>query len=58
MYTPKQIRKALVGAATFVTQAIALGLVPDPYDKWSFAALSALGTYGIFAVRNDDAPAS
>lgn len=54
-YKPKQVRKAGVAAATFITQAIALGLLDGAAEKYALCALAAAGVYGVFAVKNADA---
>jgi hypothetical protein len=52
----KDVRKALVAAATFVAQLVALGAVPESALPYVIATLGALTVYGVYAVRNGDAP--
>ena len=54
-YTPAQVKKALVAAATGVTQAITLGLIDGTAEKVVLCVLSAVGVYGVFAIKNADA---
>lgn len=49
---PAEIRKALVAAATGLSQALALGFLPEPYDKVALLVLAVLGAYGVYAVPN------
>lgn len=56
-YTPKQVKKALVAAATFVTQLIALGVLDGTAALVAAAVVTALGTYGVFAATNEEVPA-
>jgi hypothetical protein len=51
-YEPPQVYKALVALATAISEALALGLVPAPYDKWAVVTLAVLGAYGVFRVPN------
>jgi hypothetical protein len=53
-YNARQVRKAAVALATAVTEAIALGLLDGTAEKVALCALAAAGTYGVFAVRNED----
>lgn len=50
---PAEVRKFLVAVATGMSQALALGLLPSPYDKYVMCVLAILGAYGVFAVPND-----
>jgi hypothetical protein len=52
----KDVRKALVAAATFVAQLVALGAVPESALPYVIATLGALTVYGVYAVRNGDKP--
>jgi len=52
MPKPAEIRKALVALATFVAQLIALGVLPAEAVPYVLAGLAALGTYGVYAVKN------
>jgi hypothetical protein len=49
---PHEVRKALVAAATVLSQALAMSLVPAPYDKYALLVLGALGAFGVFKVPN------
>jgi hypothetical protein len=49
----KNVRKFVVAALSGATTAVALGLFPDPYDKWTAVASAALGALGVYAVSND-----
>lgn len=53
--SPTEVRKFLVAAATGLTQALSLGLLPSPFDKYAVLCLSVLGAYGVFAVPNEPA---
>jgi high-affinity Fe2+/Pb2+ permease len=52
---PAEVRKALVAAATGVSELVTLGVVPDPAVPYVMAALAALGVYGVYAVKNQPA---
>lgn len=51
-YSLAQVRKALVALATAATEAIALGLIDGTAEKITLVVLAALGTFGVFAVKN------
>lgn len=51
--SPAEVRKFLVAVATGLTQALSLGLLPSPYDKYVVLCLAVLGSYGVFAVPNE-----
>lgn len=53
-YTPSQLKKAGVALATFVTEAISLGVLDGTAEKVALCLLAAAGTYGVFAVKNAD----
>ena len=55
-YNSKQVRKALVAFATALSQALAMSLIPQPYDKYALLVLSVLGVYGVFKVKNEVVP--
>lgn len=48
-----EIRKAVVAGATALSTALALGLVPSPWDQWTAVLFAALGVYGVYAVPNE-----
>jgi len=50
---PAEIRKALVAFATFATSLVAQGVVPEPAVPYVLAGLAVLGTYGVYAVKNE-----
>lgn len=52
-YRPAQIRKALVALVTLATQALAYNLVPEVAVPYVLLVVGVLGSYGVFAVRND-----
>ena len=52
-YSAKQLRKALVAVATLLSQALAMSLIPEPYDKYALLVLGVLGAYGVFQVKNE-----
>lgn len=54
---PAEIRKALVAAATFLASLIAQGVIPEQYVPYVLGLLAVLGTYGVWAVPNAQAPA-
>ena len=47
-----EVRKALVAVAAIIAQLLALGLLPDPYDKYASAALAFLTAIGVYMVPN------
>jgi hypothetical protein len=51
----KNVKKFLVAAVTGATNALALGLLPEPWDKWTVVGASVLGAWGVFAVKNGPA---
>ena len=51
-YNSKQVRKALVAFATALSQALAMSLIPQPYDKYALLLLGVLGVYGVFKIPN------
>lgn len=51
-YSPRQLKKAGVALTTAATEAISLGLLDGTAEKVALCALAALGTYGVFAVKN------
>lgn len=55
-YTPAQLKKAIVAAATFAANLVVAGVIDGSAALIVMAAVSALGVYGVFAVTN--APAS
>ena len=50
---PAEVRKFLVAVATALSQALALGLLSSPTDKYAMCVLAALGAYGVYKVPND-----
>lgn len=54
---PAEVRKFLVAVATGLSQALALGLLPSPYDKYAMLCLAVLGSYGVWRMPNE-APAA
>lgn len=52
---PKEVRKALVAFSTLLSQALAMSLIPEPYDKYALLVLGVLGVYGVFRVPNKEA---
>jgi hypothetical protein len=50
----KNVRKFAVAAVTGATTAVALGLFPNPWDKWTAVASAALGAVGVYAVENKE----
>ena len=54
-YPAKEVRKALVAVATALSQALAMSLIPEPYDKYALLLLAVLGVYGVFKVPNGEA---
>lgn len=55
MTKPAEMKKALVAAATFVVSLISYGVLPENVVPYALAALAALGTFGVYAVKNDPA---
>lgn len=53
-YSPAQLKKVGVAAATAVTEAISLGLLDGTPERVALCVLAALGTFGVFAVKNAD----
>lgn len=53
-YTPAQVRKALVAAATFAANLVAAGVIDGKAALIVMAGISALGVYGVFKVENAD----
>ena len=53
-YTPAQVKKAIVAAATFAANLVAAGVIDGKASLIVMAAVSALGVYGVFAVKNAD----
>ena len=51
---PAEVRKFLVAVATGISQALALGILPSPTDKYAMCVLAALGAYGVYKVPNDE----
>lgn len=55
-YTPAQVKKALVAAATFVVNVVAVllagNLIPVDWLPWVVAGVGLAGTYGVFAAQN------
>lgn len=49
---PAQIRKALVAAATFAANLVAEGVLSGTPALIVMAAISALGVYGVYQVKN------
>lgn len=49
-----EVRKALVAFVSALTTAVAVGLVPDPYNKWALIVVVVLGTFGVYAVPNTE----
>ena len=45
-------RKALVAVAGLAGQALVLGLIPAPYDKYVSVILAALTALGVYAAPN------
>ena len=54
-YSPAELKKVAVALATAASEALALGLIDGTAEKVTLCILAALGTYGVFAVRNADA---
>jgi hypothetical protein len=50
----KNVRKFVVAALSGATTAVALGLFPNPWDKWTAVASAALGAFGVYAVKNQE----
>lgn len=44
--------KAFVVVVTLLGDAVALGLLPDPWDKWATLVLTAFAAIGVERVRN------
>lgn len=51
---PAQVRKFLVAAVAALSQALALGMLPSPYDKYVMCALSVAAAYGVYKVPNKE----
>lgn len=51
-YSPKQLKKVGVALATAATEAVTLGLLDGTAEKIVLCVLAGLGTYGVFAVKN------
>lgn len=49
---PAEVRKFLVAVATGLSQALALGLLTEPYDKYVMCVLAVAGAYGVYKVPN------
>lgn len=49
-------RKYAVALAAAITEALALGLLPSPFDKYAAAVLAFLSAAGVRAVSNTPAP--
>ncbi len=49
-------RKFIVAGAGFAAEALVLGLVPAPYDKWVTIGLAALTALGVRQVPNAPLP--
>jgi hypothetical protein len=47
------VRKFLVALATAAASAVSLGLLPEDVNKWVAVGLAALGSIGVYAVRNE-----
>lgn len=52
MRSPAEVRKFLVAAFAALSQALALGLLPEPYDKYVMCVLAVAATYGVYKVPN------
>ena len=51
-YSPAQIRKALIALAAFAANLVAAGVLSGTAALVVMAAVSAAGTYGVFAATN------
>lgn len=51
-------RKVAVAVVATVAQAVSLGLIPDPYNKYAFAVLAVAEAVGVYHAPNDTAPAA
>ena len=47
-----EARKALAALAAGLASVAALGILPDPLDKWVASALALLAFVGVYAVPN------
>lgn len=56
--TIKAYAKALTALSGLATQALAEGVVPEPYKHWVQLALGALAVVGVHQVPNTPKPAS
>ena len=54
-YPPASLKKVAVALAAAATEAISLGLLDGTVEKVTLCVLAALGTFGVFAVRNTPA---
>jgi hypothetical protein len=53
-YKPAQVKKAVVAAATFAANLVAAGVIDGQLALVVMAGISALGVFGVFAVKNAD----
>lgn len=50
----KNYRKFVVAGLSAAVTASSLGLLSDPWDKWTAVVAAGLGALGVYAVKNGE----
>lgn len=56
MITLGEARKAVASALGGLSALLATGLIPEPYNTWSVAAIMFFTVLGVYRLPNDEAP--